>query len=257
MESVIVLPLVLSPAVMAAATLVERRVGPAGAGWFAALPLAFAVAVVTVTVDAGSAAAQTMALSAAAHVPAQLCLALVAGRLLLRHGLTVGLLSGVAAYAVTSVALGALPIVVALGLAVVLVAVTPRWMPTVPADLSPRLRSRTSTALTCLAAPVIVGAAVLATRLSGPELAGTIAALPTMSLTVTVAVSLGGQRDAGARALIGLVRSLPCYLVFCLVGAVVLPLTGASATLVALLAALVAAGVIWRFGAGTLRPATS
>lgn len=256
-DSVIALPLMLSPLVMAAAALVERRVGPAAAGWFAALPLAFAVAVITVSMDAGPDAARTMALSAAAHVPAQLCLAVVAGRLLLRAGLTVGLLSGLTTYAAASVGLAALPTAVALAVAVVLLAITPRCMPAVPVDLAPRPRSRTSAVLTCLAAPLIVGAALLATRWSGPELAGAVAALPTMSLTVMVAVSLGGRRTAGARALTGLVRSLPCYLVFCLVGAVVLPLIGASGVLIALLAAVMAAAATWLWGAGALRPATS
>jgi hypothetical protein len=67
----VVVSLLLAPAVVAAAAVIERRLGPSAAGWLAALPIAFSVAVVAVAVDAGTESATALALSAATHVPAQ------------------------------------------------------------------------------------------------------------------------------------------------------------------------------------------
>jgi hypothetical protein len=73
----VLVPLLVAPAVMAAASLIERRLGPSAAGWVAALPVAFAVAVVAVSVDATAHVAASMALSAAAHVSAQVVFGVV------------------------------------------------------------------------------------------------------------------------------------------------------------------------------------
>ena len=64
-----------------------------------------------------------------------------------------------------------------------------------PQPGSPRRWS--TTALTCVAASVIVGAAVVTSRLAGPEAAGAVAAFPTMCTILTLAVV---TRTAGGRA---------------------------------------------------------
>ena len=53
-------------------------------------------------------------------------------------------------------------------------------------------------------------------------------------------------RAAGAHALAGLVRSLPCYLAFCLAIALAAPAAGAAAIPLGLLACLAAASATWR-----------
>ena len=92
----IVFSLLLAPAVMAVATLIERRLGAAAAGWVAALPVSFAVAVVAVTLDAGAGTASAMALSAAAHVPAQIVFAVTFACVLAHRGLIAGAGAGCA-----------------------------------------------------------------------------------------------------------------------------------------------------------------
>jgi hypothetical protein len=81
--------------------------------------------------------------------------------------------------------------------------------------------------------------------LAGPTIAGAIAAFPTMCATLTV---VAVRRDGAARvhALTGLVRSLPCYLTFCLVVALGTPVVGLAAVGLGLLACLTAAGITWR-----------
>ena len=113
-----------------------------------------------------------------------------------------------------------------------------------PRPGSPRRWS--TTALTCAAASAIVGAAVVTSRLAGPEAAGAVAAFPTMCTLLTLTVVTRDGRAAGAHALTGLVRSLPCYLAFCLVVASTAAAAGAAAVALGLVACVAAAGVTWR-----------
>jgi hypothetical protein len=237
--------LLIAPLVMAAAAMIERRLGPAAAGWVAALPIAFAVAVVAVNFDAGSGSASKMALSAATHVPAQVFFGVVFAVVLIRRGLLAGVAAGTAAYLAGSLLVADAPALLVMASAIPVLALAPRLMISGrPRTASPRRWS--TTALTCVAASVIVGAAVVTSRLAGPQAAGAVAAFPTMCTTLALTVVTRDGRLAGAHALTGLVRSLPCYLAFCLVVALVAPATGATAVLLGLLACVAVAGATWR-----------
>jgi hypothetical protein len=251
---VVVVSLLLAPVVMAVAAVIERRLGPSAAGWVAALPIAFAVAVVAVSLDAGSRPASTMALSAATQVPAQVVFGVVFAGVLMRRGVIAGVAAGTAAYVACSVLLLDLPAALAVAAALPLLGFAPRFMVAErPRAGSPRRWP--TTALTCVAASVIVGAAVVTSRLAGPDAAGAVAAFPTMCATLTLSVVTRDGRAAGAHALTGLVRSLPCYLTFCLVVASTAPSAGAAAVALGLLACAAAAGATWRGVAVAPRPA--
>jgi hypothetical protein len=237
--------LLIAPLAMAAAALIEQRLGPSAGGWLVALPVSFAVAVFAVTLDTGAATASTMALSAAAHVPAQLLFAAAFASVLTDRGLLVGGAVGALAYVTCAVALAPLPDVVSILAAIPLLALAPRLMPAG----RPRLgsaRSRASTAMICAAASLLVGVAILTTRLAGPVAAGAIAAFPSLSTTLLIAVAIHDGRAAGAQVLVGLSRSLPCYLTFCLVIAVATPSVGLPAIALALLACAAAGRVTWQ-----------
>ncbi len=251
---VIFVSVLLAPVVMAAAALIERRLGPSAAGWVAALPVAFAVAVVAVSLDAGGGAAGTMALSAAAHVPAQVAFGVVFAAVLMRRGLLAGAAAGTAAYVACSLLLVDVPAALAVAAALPVLALAPRLMVAGrPRAGSPRRPS--TTALTCVAACAIVGAAVVTSRAAGPEAAGAVAAFPTMCTILTLTVVGRDGRVAGAHALAGLVRSLPCYLTFCLVVACTAPAAGAAAVALGLLGCVAAAGATWRGVPVAPRPA--
>jgi hypothetical protein len=186
-----------------------------------------------------------MALSAATHVPAQVSFGVVFAILLMRRGLIIGVAAGTAAYVACSVLVADAPAAVAVAVALPVLAFAPRLMVGGrPGPGSPRRWS--TTALTCVAASVIVGAAVVTSRLAGPEAAGAVAAFPTMCTILTLTVAARDGRPAGAHALTGLVRSLPCYLTFCLVVAITAPSAGAAAVALGLLACVAAAGATWR-----------
>jgi hypothetical protein len=241
----LLIALLLAPTAVTAAVLIERRLGASAAGWVAALPIGFSVAVLAVSVDAGAGTAGVMAFSAAGHVPAQVAFGVVFAAVLVRRGLPAGLAAGVIAYVGVSLVLAGLPIVLGVAAAVPALALAPRLM----ARGRPRPATRrgaSTTAMTGAAAAAIVGAAVLTSRLAGPELAGAVTAFPTISTAVALAVVSGDGAPAGAHSLTGLVRSLPCYLAFCLVIAAAAPAVGPAAVALGLLACAAAAGLTWR-----------
>jgi hypothetical protein len=241
----LLIALLLAPAAMSAAVLIERRLGPSAAGWVAALPVGFSVAVLAVIADAGPRTAGAMAFSAAAHVPAQVAFGVVFAAVLVRRGLPAGLAAGVVAYVGASLVLATVPVALAVAVAAPALALAPRLMARGrPRAATPRPRS--TTALTGAAAAGIVGAAVLTSRLAGPELAGAVTAFPTISTALALAVVAGDGAPAGAHSLTGLVRSLPCYLAFCLVIAAAAPSVGPAAVALGLLACAAAAGLTWR-----------
>jgi hypothetical protein len=241
----VLVSLLIAPALMAAAASVERRLGPSAAGWVAALPLSLAVAVAAVTFDAGGHAAWTVALSAATHVPAQVAFAVVFAAVLTRRGLLAGVAAGALAYLVLSIGLAGAPNPLALAAAIPAVVLAPRLMTEGrPRPGSPRAWQ--VTALTCAVTVLIVAGTLVVTRVAGPVTAGAVAAFPTMSTTLVFAVATRDGRPAGAHSLVGLVRSLPCYLTFCLLVVVALPSLGLAAIAPALLGCVAAGCLTWR-----------
>jgi hypothetical protein len=243
--AVVVIPVLLAPAVMAAAALVERRLGPSAAGWVGALPVAFAVAVVAVAVDSSPDTAAAMALSAAVHVPAQVALGLVFAHVLHRHGLLRGAVCGVLTYLTGALLIEHVHAALAVVVAVVVLWSAPRVMPSTPLRASSPRSTSTSVA-TCAGAAVIVAAAVLSSRLAGPALAGAVAAFPTMCTMLTIVAATRDGAPAGVHTLAGLVRSLPCYLAFCITVALTTPVIGLASVSLGLVACLAAAVLTWK-----------
>lgn len=245
MHHLVEVALLIAPVLMAAAALIERRQGPSAAGWVAALPVSFAVAVLAVTLDAGDRTATAMALSAATHVPAQVVFAVVFAAVLARRGLLGAGTAGILAYVGCSLGLAGVPNALMVAAAIPALVLAPRLITrSQPRVGSPRRWS--TTVLMCATAPIIVAAAVLTSRIAGPDAAGAVAAFPTMSTMLVVGVVTRDGALAGAHALAGLIRSLPCYLTFCLVVVLGAPSGGLTALALALLACLATGHLTWR-----------
>ena len=198
--AVVFFSLLLAPLVLTAAAQIERRLGAAAAGWVAALPVSFAVAVAAVTLEAGGEPARAMALSAATHVPAQVAFAVAFAGVLTRHGLMRGAAAGVVAYVACSIALAGAPDALLLAGAVAALALAPRLM-TAERVRPGSPRRWPATVLTCAGASTVVGGALVTMRLAGPEAAGAVAAFPTVSTALAVAVVLSdGAVGRRARA---------------------------------------------------------
>lgn len=241
----VVIPLLAAPAAMTVATRVERRLGPSAAGWVAALPIGGALGLVAVALDAGTATAGRLALSAASHVGVQVVYALVFAHVLVRQGLVRGLAAAVATYCCGSVLVALVPAPAALALAAVALAAGPGLMPRGRPQLGPP-RRWTTTAISSASCTAVVGISLWVNHFAGPQVGGAAAAFPTVSMTLAIVVVRAHGRAAGAHALVGLVRSLPCYLAFCWVVAVTTSSLGLAAVPAGLLAALAVAAVTWR-----------
>jgi hypothetical protein len=244
-DGVLLVAVLLAAAVMAVAISVEQRIGPAAGGWVTALPLSFGVALVVVGMTQGDRATAQVAASAAEHVPAQVLFAVVFAVALSRYGLLAGGAAGAFGYLVASAGLMWLPALACIALAIPALALTPRLFP-VRSTRPRQPRHWSATVLTCVAGSAVVLAAVLSSRVAGPAIGGAVAAFPTMSGTLTAAVTVRNGRGDGAAVLLGLVRSLPCYLTFCLVIAVTARSAGVASIALATLAGVVAAVLMWR-----------
>jgi hypothetical protein len=241
---VVLVSVLIAPVLMAAATAVERRLGPSAAGWVAALPVSLAVAVLAVAADSNVGQASAMALRAATHVFAQVVFGIVFAAALVRRGLILGSAAGTLAYVVCSLALTYVPDLPAIGLAIPALIAAPRLIPAGP-SVAGSAEGWTSIAATCAASMAIVAVAVVTAQLAGPVTAGAIAAFPTMSTALAVTIATRRDATAAASPLLGLVRSLPCYLTFCLLFALLEPPLGLTALALALVGCLAAAHLTW------------
>jgi hypothetical protein len=235
-----------APLLMLLATSVERRLGPVAGGWTTALPLGFAVTLATLALTAGPATAGTVAASAACHVPAQVIFGLLFGAALARWGLLAGGAAGTLGYLAASVALDRLPQDAALLLALTALA----GGACLVASENPRAsRSRrpSATVLVCLSAVVAVLGSTLASLACGSVIGGAVAAFPTMSGTLAVAVTAQASRREGADVLTGLVRSLPCFFSFALTIAICARHLGLWSFPVAVVTAVTIAGLTWHY----------
>lgn len=243
-------PIVLAPIVMYVAIRAQRRLGSEAAGWVAAIPTTVPIAVLAVGLQSGDAAASTLTLSAASHVPAQICFALCFAAGLRRFGIAAGLAAATVAFVAASLVIAYLPPVVAIAAAVVALMIGPRLAvsPLEPAvveaiDAGPRGPNAVAA---CSAAAVVVAAVISVVRIAGPVIGGVIAAFPTLSSTITVAITRSNGRNAGIATLTGLVRGLPCYFAYLAsVTLLAVPLGALTATLIGLAVSGVTGWALW------------
>jgi hypothetical protein len=236
--------LLVAPVVMLVAVWTERRRGASAGGWVAALPVSIPVAVLAVGLDSGPRVAEGLSWSAGAHVAAQVLFGLVFAAALRRVSVACALVCGMTAYGACSLIVACVPVAVAAAAAVPALLIGPRL---VHAHASPASAPRrwTTTAVTCLGASAVVAAAILGSRYLGPGVGGALTAFPTVSSLLALSVATH-DTEAGAHVLAGLIRSLPCYLTFCVIAAIALPSLGAAAAPLGLLVCLGIGRATWR-----------
>jgi len=236
----------LAPLLMLLASSVERRLGPVAGGWTTGLPLGFAVTLATIALTARPSTAGNVAASAACHVPAQVIFGLLFGAALARWGLLAGGAAGTLGYLAATVALDRLPQDAAVLLALTALAGGTRLV-TAENPRASRSRRPSATILVCLSAAVAVLGSTLASQVGGPVIGGAVAAFPTMSGTLAVAVTAQASRREGADVLTGLVRSLPCFFTFALTIAICARHLGLWSFAIAAAASVAVAGLTWHY----------
>ncbi|MEX2221287.1 MAG: hypothetical protein WEG40_05755 [Candidatus Rokuibacteriota bacterium] len=247
------LKLVVTPALIGAATLAGRRWGQSIGGWLVGLPLTTGPVAFFIALDQGEAFAAVAALGSLGGAAAEAAFCIAYGWLALRTGWPLALLAGSAAFAAVGVllqqlALGALPLflvgIVALGLAL-------RFMPAGGPPPSPVRPPRGDLpARMVLATVVVLLITAMAPRL-GPRLSGLLATYP---LFGAILAAFAHRLQGGATAvsvLRGLLFGLFAFAAFCfVVGVCLVPLGIAGAFAAAILVALLVQGIsLWRLRA--------
>jgi hypothetical protein len=242
---VLLVPLVSAPTVVALAGAAERRFGSSAAGWTSAIPTTLPVAILGVAAELGDRAGATLALSAAAHVGAQVAFAVVFALMLGRFGVLVSLAAGAATFAALSVVLHPVPAPLAAALAVPALLLAPRLL---PGHSGPgKRRSRRDTALASAVALTFVSVVLLTAQRAGPAAAGAIGAFPALSTSLALVIARETGAPAAAAMLQGMIRGLPGYLAFCLTVTVLAPACGTPVAVAAAACACLAVGAItWR-----------
>ena len=247
------LKLVVTPALIGAATLAGRRWGQSIGGWLVGLPLTTGPVAFFIALDHGEAFAAAAVVGSLAGAVAEVAFSLAYGWTALRCRWPAALLAGTAAYAavaalVQGLTLGAFALFV---LVVVALVVSLRLMPRGAAGGAPVVAPRWDLpARMVLATTVVLVLTALAPRL-GAQWSGLLATYPLFAAILTAF----GHRLQGAGAAIGVLRGLLFGLFsfagFCLVLALgLVPLGIAGAFAAAIAVALLTQGVsLWRLRA--------
>jgi hypothetical protein len=201
----LVLKILLTPTLIAAASLAGRRWGQAVSGWFVGLPLTSGPIAFFVALDHGTGFAAATALGALAAAIAEAAFCLAYGYTALRRGWPLALLAGCLAFTATAVVLQplSLPVIpVAVIVFATLVAalrLMPRGSETSVTQAPPRWDLPARMIIATLLVVLITEAAPIL----GPRLSGVLGAFPVYAAILTVF----GHR-AGAASAVQVLRGL-------------------------------------------------
>jgi uncharacterized membrane protein (GlpM family) len=226
----------------------ELRLGAAAAGWFAALPIAFAVAGVTIAVTQSRSNASLVALGAVGHAGPMIAYGIAFVGATTRLGVVRGFALSAGVYVAASIAVLPIPETARIGIGMVAIIVGTGFMSRQPRATRTRVAATmTQQILSLASAGLVVALITVANQYSGPDLAGAIGAFPTMTTTIALFLAhRSGVRNAGS-AMRGMVKSLPIYVTFCVAFAyLIMQTTILWATTGATSLALLAAMLTWR-----------
>jgi len=199
------LKLILTPTLIATASLAGRRWGQAVSGWFVGLPLTSGPVAFFVAVDHGVAFAAATAFGALAAAMAEAAFCLAYGYAALRWQWPIALTTACVAFTLTAVVLGPLSLgMIPLGVIVLAVlAAAVQVMPWRAAAAVGPAPPRWDLPARMVTATVLVVALTEAAPVLGPRLSGVLAAFPVYAAILTVF----GHR-AGAAGAVQVLRGL-------------------------------------------------
>lgn len=254
MTATLALKLMLTPAVMVAATLAGRRFGGAVSGWLIGLPLTSGPLVLIIALQHGRHfAAHTAAGSLSGCVAeAAFCLGWLVGS---RRGRTSALAAASGAFALAAVAVHSLPYAALVPTAIVALGVALKILPPFPARTETSVRApRWDLPARALAALGVVLVLTAAATTIGARLTGLLAVYPLYSAVLAAFA----YRLEGPAAAVGLLRGLLVGLFsFTAFYAVLAPLLEHASIGAAFACALAAALVMQAATLRSLRPRAS
>lgn len=210
----LLLKLVLTPAVMIAATLAGRRYGSAVSGWLIGLPLMSGPLVFVLALEHGRPfAAHTATGSLSGTIAeAAFCVGWLAGS---RRGVAGGLVAASAGFAIAAVTVAALPLAALVPLTVAALLGALRLLPTFAPQRSSAVHVGRwdMSARAIIATVVIVVLSALATTI-GARLTGLLAVYPLYSAVLAAFAQRRDGRDAALALLRGLLFGLFAFVAF-------------------------------------------
>jgi hypothetical protein len=232
--SILVLKLVLTPALIAAASLAGRRWGHAVSGWLVGFPWTTGPVAFFVVLERGTSFATATALGALAATIAEAAFALAYAHVARRAPWPVALAAATVAFGVVAVALQkpALTIIPAAVAVFVALAVALRLMPRAVAAATPPPPPRWDLPVRMVIATVLVFAITESAAVLGPRWSGTLAAFPLYAAILTVFAHRAGPAPA-VQVLRGLLWGLFGFAGFFLVLAALIERAGVAAAFVA------------------------
>ena len=247
------LKLVVTPALIGAATLAGRRWGQSIGGWLVGLPLTTGPVAFFIALDHGEHFAASAALGSLAGAAAEAAFCVAYARLARRAGWPLCLLAGTAAFAAVGVLLQGLALgpwsLLLLGVGALALALS--LMPPPAAALPPVRAPRGDLAARMVLATVVVLVlTTLAPRL-GARLSGLLATYPLFAVILTAFAHRLDGAAAAVSVLRGLLFGLFSFATFCFVlGVCFVRLATAGAFAAAIVVALLVQGIaLWRLRA--------
>jgi hypothetical protein len=253
---ILVLKLVITPLLIAAATLVARRWGPGVGGWLAGFPLTSAPVSVFLALEQGPEFAAEAAVGTLLGLTALAVFCLAYGRAARHVGWGASAGAGLFAFGICLAGLGkvAAPLAVAFALVCVTLALAAALLPSATTRVSDVKPPAWDLPLRMAIATGVVLLLTAAARHLGPTLSGLFSPVPVFLLVLAVFAQRSQGPDASIRVLRGGVMGSFAFAVFFLVVGALLGRLGIGATYVlASLATLAVNGTILRVGRPLLR----
>jgi hypothetical protein len=205
--ALLLLKVTLTPILIGGASLAARRWGPALGGWIVALPLTSGPIALYLAVDRGTAFAAGTAEGTIGGLLGDATFALAYAWVARRHGWQVSVLCGLGAFALAAAAVQPLvggPVLVLFAIVAVAMAVCLRLAPPATAGGKPTALPNWDIPARMVVGTAIVLAITEAATVLGPQLSGTLAALP---VYVTVLAVFAHRLEGPERAM-GVARGL-------------------------------------------------
>lgn len=252
------LKLILTPALIALASLAGRRWGPVVSGWLVGLPFTSGPVILFLALNHGASFAATAAAGTLAGTVSQAAFSLGYGWVSLRYGLIPAVLAATLAFASLTALLQRLDLTLLVSFAAVILALLAalRLLPHIPPPAAPPPPPHWDLPLRMVVATCFVLLLTAVAPTLGPQLSGLLAPFPLYAGILAVFA----HRLAGPAAAIGVLRGLLLGLFafatfFLLVGALLVPAGIAPAFAAALAAALTLQGAsLWLIRRSTSSP---
>jgi hypothetical protein len=243
----LIIPAIVTPAVLYVAMVAQRFAGPVSAGLVASLPLQSAIGAIGVSATSGDHAVADFSVIAATYISAQVAYAVAFTYGMHRAGIFGAVSTGLTAYSIQIFILGHLPVVIAVALGFVSIAIGPKLTKKSAQDRAVMPPAESNSAIVVVLGTLGVLSVILLVQLAGPKAGAFMAAVPVITPILAYFLSRSQGRAAGAETMTGLIKGLPMYSTFSIATAFLsVPLGTEIATGIGMTLCLAIAAFLWR-----------